>query len=364
MNSGYTAGWLQEALGIDLDCAEITCQAKGDEFCEFVLASPEKLESYVKTHIDKIKASQPQSNTTSVPCTMPKIRHLGCRMGRDVPKMVKSRGEDRSWFQRAVSKIVKDDTSSPTISRKKMEHSKKKMDKRDASITTPQLKQRAQDYFSKVVRTPEQGTLSIDDDNYVLMRASSFSEGFFLLIEKLARNKDAASIFSRKFLFLFAQTLGSSDKKHFVKKLKLGDHPLDQFSGFSAVMEEAGWGQVTVSPQSLSFDKNFWVIFEIQHSFESETWLKCTDEITHTKPVCTMCCGYATGWCNATFGRIMSVVEVNCKVLGDPVCRFILAEEANITNVVNTYCKDQKITRELEILSLQKLECPLSISTE
>lgn len=40
MNAGYSAGWCQSSFGIDLKAEEITCRAKGDDKCTFVMAHP------------------------------------------------------------------------------------------------------------------------------------------------------------------------------------------------------------------------------------------------------------------------------------------------------------------------------------
>lgn len=37
INAGYSAGWCEEAFGIPLEAREITCKAKGDEKCTFIM---------------------------------------------------------------------------------------------------------------------------------------------------------------------------------------------------------------------------------------------------------------------------------------------------------------------------------------
>ena len=43
MNAGYSAGWVQQSLGVELDSMELTCRARGDAQCGFVMAPPTKL---------------------------------------------------------------------------------------------------------------------------------------------------------------------------------------------------------------------------------------------------------------------------------------------------------------------------------
>jgi son of sevenless-like protein len=47
MNAGYSSGWCQIAFGVDLVAKEISCRAKGDEKCIFVMAHPSKINERV-----------------------------------------------------------------------------------------------------------------------------------------------------------------------------------------------------------------------------------------------------------------------------------------------------------------------------
>ncbi len=48
MSAGYSAGWCEESFGIPLTSVELTCRAKGDDSCTFIMAPPEKMEEYLK----------------------------------------------------------------------------------------------------------------------------------------------------------------------------------------------------------------------------------------------------------------------------------------------------------------------------
>lgn len=54
MNGGYSAGWCQVSYGIELKTEELTCRAKGDEECIFVMAHPKNFERLVKQYKNKI----------------------------------------------------------------------------------------------------------------------------------------------------------------------------------------------------------------------------------------------------------------------------------------------------------------------
>ncbi len=54
MNAGYSSGWCSESFGIELNAREITCRAKGDKECLFVMAPIEKIEDIVKEQLAKL----------------------------------------------------------------------------------------------------------------------------------------------------------------------------------------------------------------------------------------------------------------------------------------------------------------------
>ena len=47
MNSGYSSGWCEESFGIPLTAVEISCRARGDEKCTFIMAPPHKINEYM-----------------------------------------------------------------------------------------------------------------------------------------------------------------------------------------------------------------------------------------------------------------------------------------------------------------------------
>jgi two-component sensor histidine kinase/predicted hydrocarbon binding protein len=48
MNSGYSSGWCEESFAIPLTAVEVTCEAKGDNCCTFIMAPPSKINEYLK----------------------------------------------------------------------------------------------------------------------------------------------------------------------------------------------------------------------------------------------------------------------------------------------------------------------------
>lgn len=53
MNAGYSSGWCEESFGVPLLATEITCKARGDEACRFIMAHPSKIEQAVQEYLHR-----------------------------------------------------------------------------------------------------------------------------------------------------------------------------------------------------------------------------------------------------------------------------------------------------------------------
>jgi two-component sensor histidine kinase len=53
MNSGYSSGWCEASFDIPLTSVEISCRARGDETCTFIMAPPHRIEEYLKQNNDR-----------------------------------------------------------------------------------------------------------------------------------------------------------------------------------------------------------------------------------------------------------------------------------------------------------------------
>jgi len=53
MNAGYSSGWCEESFGVPLVASEITCKAKGDETCRFIMAHPSKIKGYIREYLEE-----------------------------------------------------------------------------------------------------------------------------------------------------------------------------------------------------------------------------------------------------------------------------------------------------------------------
>lgn len=50
MNAGYSSGWCSESFGLELTALEVSCRARGDASCSFVMAPPHRIEGRVREH--------------------------------------------------------------------------------------------------------------------------------------------------------------------------------------------------------------------------------------------------------------------------------------------------------------------------
>jgi len=67
MNAGYSSGWCEESFGVSLVASEITCKAKGDEACRFVMAHPSRIEGYIQDYLKRTPQIAKKVTTYQVP---------------------------------------------------------------------------------------------------------------------------------------------------------------------------------------------------------------------------------------------------------------------------------------------------------
>ncbi|MCK4589861.1 MAG: 4-vinyl reductase [Nanoarchaeota archaeon] len=48
LNAGYSSGWCSESYGLHLIAKEVTCMARGDKQCRFVMAPPDKIIEHIE----------------------------------------------------------------------------------------------------------------------------------------------------------------------------------------------------------------------------------------------------------------------------------------------------------------------------
>lgn len=191
-------------------------------------------------------------------------------------------------------------------------------------------------YFKHLNFKPTEGTIEIQGERYVLVRASALSYDFFNQIMELYADKGPDQAFSigRNFLFDIGHVLGKKDASCFHEKMNLKD-PIEKLSAGPVHFAYSGWASVDILPESSPTpDSDFYLKYHHPYSFEAEAWIKSGEK--SDKPVCIMNAAYSSGWCEESFGIPLTAVEISCKAKGDEKCTFIMAPSHRIKEYLDS----------------------------
>ncbi|MDF1683717.1 MAG: diguanylate cyclase [Legionellaceae bacterium] len=196
--------------------------------------------------------------------------------------------------------------------------------------------ERMSELFREVKFDPAHGSINIDNERYILIRASSLANDFFDCISKSygAVKKNSATDFTRQILFDFSHAIGQKDAAFYRKKLKLKT-PSETFVMGPAHFAYVGWASVEISPESHLDPHDFFLMYKHPFSFESDAWIRAGKK-TKT-PVCIMNAGYSSGWCEESFQIPLITIEISCKARGDDCCKFIMAPPDKIDAYLEKY---------------------------
>jgi signal transduction histidine kinase len=192
-------------------------------------------------------------------------------------------------------------------------------------------------YFAQRAERPEEGTIEINGQRYVLVRAAALSVEFFSLVADLygPGREPEAEEFARNLLFDLAHAVGRSDARNFHRTMGLED-PIAKLSAGPVHFAHTGWAFVDIFPESRpSPDEDFYLIYDHPYSFESDAWRQAERSPEH--PACIMNAGYSSGWCEESFGVTLVASEILCRATGDDCCRFIMAHPSRIDARVRDY---------------------------
>lgn len=67
MNAGYSSGWCEASFGVSLVASEITCRAKGDEHCRFIMAPPNRIQARIREYLDRHRKLERQATHYEIP---------------------------------------------------------------------------------------------------------------------------------------------------------------------------------------------------------------------------------------------------------------------------------------------------------
>jgi signal transduction histidine kinase/CheY-like chemotaxis protein/predicted hydrocarbon binding protein len=197
-------------------------------------------------------------------------------------------------------------------------------------------------YFADRREDPEQSTITISGERYILVRAASMSVEFFDLVSSLYADQgvEVASTVARNLLFDLAHSLGRSDARAFAAKMGVTD-AIEKLSAGPIHFSFAGWAFVEIFPESHpSPDDDYYLIYDHPFSFEADAWRRAGRRPDFA--VCVMNAGYSSGWCEESFGPKLVSAEVECQARGDPHCRFIMAPPHRIEEYIAQYMEQHR----------------------
>jgi len=180
-------------------------------------------------------------------------------------------------------------------------------------------------YFKALEFNPSKGSIDINGERYILVRASALSLEFLNSFSQFYsdRGEEEALSIGKNMLFDLSHVLGLEDARNFHKKMNLKD-PISKLSAGPVHFAYSGWAFVDILKESHpSPDENCYLKFKHPYSFEAESWVSAGKK--SKSPVCIMNAGYSSGWCEASFGIPLTTVEIKCKAKGDECCTFIMA---------------------------------------
>jgi signal transduction histidine kinase/CheY-like chemotaxis protein len=192
-------------------------------------------------------------------------------------------------------------------------------------------------YFEARSHRPEEGSIEIFGQRYVLVRAAALSVEFFDLVRELyGPGREAeAEAFAKNLLYDLAHAVGKADARNFHAKMGLED-PVARLSAGPIHFAHTGWAFVDIHPESRPApDENYYLIYDHPYSFESEAWLQAGRQCESA--VCIMNAGYSSGWCEASFDLPLVATEILCRAKGDACCRFIMAPPERMEGHLSAY---------------------------
>lgn len=220
------------------------------------------------------------------------------------------------------------------------------------------------DYFSSLKFSPSEGRIEINNERYILVRASALSHEFLNSIKHLYkdRGEEQALSIGKNILFDLSHVLGLEDARSFHKKMKLKD-PISKLSAGPVHFAYTGWAFVDILPESSPTpDENFFITYNHPYSFEADSWIKSGKK--SDTAVCIMNAGYSSGWTEASFNMPLTAVEISCRAKGDKHCTFIMAPPHKIDGYLpkNTKKNNKHVIEIPSFLEQKKIEEALNSS--
>lgn len=186
------------------------------------------------------------------------------------------------------------------------------------------------------VRRPEQATMRVGGDSYVLARADSFLRAW---IEEMERVLDRESAF--QLLYRLAWRIAAQDAAQFRFEPDLTENRLIP----PILLPDAATGRALVqilpdsSPQCTG---EFFLHFVHPGTFESEVARGWT--VRDAETVCAFTAGYSAGWCSNALQIELHAREVQCVARGGDSCEFVLGHRDVLASRLTTLSRDELMT--------------------
>lgn len=178
--------------------------------------------------------------------------------------------------------------------------------------------------FANFVRKPDEGTIRVDGERFVLVRCESLYLGLF---DGLATRLGDDAAF--EFIYAMAHSIGRSDCEELTARMGAQSH-LERIACGPPFFAYNGWASVELMPDSvLSPDDEFVIHYRHPNSFESEVLAKRAD-IEVKAPACLFSAGYSAGWVSYALHRTMHARELQCVACGADSCEFVMAPEKRL----------------------------------
>lgn len=182
-------------------------------------------------------------------------------------------------------------------------------------------------FFSELKRNPEQGTISVQGERYILARATTFSIQLKMILEK-----EYGRLAAEKIAYNLGRAAGTQDAEYFINRLGLEKGPAALSAG-PVHFAFAGWASVDIFPESKpTSDENYLLVYDHPYSFEANAYL--VEKKKMERPVCHMNAGYSSGWCQVAFGFELTAKEISCRARGDDKCLFVMGHPEKVNDQV------------------------------
>jgi hypothetical protein len=173
-------------------------------------------------------------------------------------------------------------------------------------------------FFDTIDRRPDQGTIHVGGDRYILVRAEGLYISWF---EAMAQTfgEEAAG----EFIYNTAREIGRSDSAAFAQRLNLTDN-FARLAAGPVHFSFSGWAFVEIlGDSSPTKDSDYMIHYYHPNTFESEVLKK--QNIKLDRCGCLFSAGYSAGWCTAAFEMELHGRELRCISKGDDACEFIMS---------------------------------------